>query len=188
MSQFPRLWEYGPTTNLATKAVPNTRDALDAQVLADVLDCRLDNGLDARGLVVGDPLGEVNLAGLHIANVDGVATEEVGQDGQVAIVGELVSEQLAVDEEAEDVGEDDDGLFGGLVVLGVGEVGVDWESQDIIIILYKKKKERKEKINTEEHTTSDVLHFADGGALMLEAGGTARSGGVRGHFEKSKRK
>lgn len=123
-------------TNLATKAVPNTRNALDAQVLADVLDRRLDNGLDARGLVVGDPLREVNLAGLHVADVDGVTTEEVGQDGQVAIVGELVGEQLAVDKEAEDVGEDDDGLFGGLVVLGVGEVGVDWGSQDIIIILY----------------------------------------------------
>lgn len=101
-----------------------------------MLDCRLDNGLDARGLVVGDPLGEVNLAGLHVADVDGVAAEEVGQDSQVAIVGELVGEQLAVDEEAEDVGEDNDGLFGSLVVLGVGEVGIDWESQDIII-LYK---------------------------------------------------
>lgn len=31
-------------------------------------------------------------------------------------------------------------------------------------------------------TTRNVLHLTDGATLMLEASGTARSGGVRGHF------
>lgn len=70
----PHLDNMG-RTNLATKAVPNTRDTLNTQVLTNMLDSRLDNGLDARGLVVRNPLGQVDLAGLHVADLDGVATE-----------------------------------------------------------------------------------------------------------------
>jgi len=110
---------------LAAKAVANTSNTLNTQFLSEVLDGALDNGVDTTGLVVGNPLGEVDLAGFHVANLDGVAVEEVGDDGQVAIVGELVSKELAVDEETVDVGEDDDGLVGVLVVFGVGDVGVD---------------------------------------------------------------
>lgn len=110
---------------LATEAVANTSNTLNAQILSEVLNGALDNGVDTTGLVVGEPLGEVDLAGLHVADLDGVAVEEVGDDGQVAIVGVLVSKELAVDEETEDVGKDDDSLARVLVVLGVSDVGVD---------------------------------------------------------------
>lgn len=75
--------------------------------------------------MVRDPVWEADLAGLHVTKLDGVATEQVGDDGQVSIVGVLVGNHLAVDEDAEDVREDDDGLLGGLVVLGVSDVDVD---------------------------------------------------------------
>jgi len=109
----------------ATEAVANTSHTLNTQFLSEVLDRALNNGVDTTGLVVGEPLGEVDLAGLHVADLDGVAVEEVGEDGQVAIVGELVGKELAVDEETEDIGEDDDGLVRILVVLRVGDIGVD---------------------------------------------------------------
>lgn len=116
---------------LATEAVANTSNTLDAQVLSEILDGGFDNRVDTSGLVVRNPLGEVDLAGLHVANLDSVAVEKVGDDGQVAIVGVLIGKQLAVDEETEDVGEDDDGLFGVLVVLGVGDVGVNCMSWSV---------------------------------------------------------
>lgn len=75
--------------------------------------------------MVRNPIGQADLASLHVADLDGIAVEQVRENGQIAIVGILVSEQLAIDEEAEDVGKDDDSFLGGLVVLGVGYVGVD---------------------------------------------------------------
>lgn len=75
--------------------------------------------------MVRDPRGKVGLSGLHVAELDGVAAEQVRDDGQVTVGGELVGEELGVDIDAEDVAQDDDGLLGGLVVLGVGDVGVD---------------------------------------------------------------
>lgn len=50
------------------------------------------------------PSDQISLAGLHVRNADLVALEQVGDDGQVAAVGELVGEQLRVGEDAEDVG------------------------------------------------------------------------------------
>lgn len=91
-----------------------------------MLDSRLDDGLNVRGLVVRDPVWEANLAGLHVTNLDGIATEKIGDNGEIAIVGELVGKQLAVDEDAENVREDDDSLLGVFVVLGVSDVGLDY--------------------------------------------------------------
>ena len=56
---------------------------------------------------------------------DGIALEQVGDDSQVAIVGELIGEKLAVVVDTEDIGEEDNGLLRGLVVLGVDDVSVD---------------------------------------------------------------
>lgn len=76
--------------------------------------------------MVWQPGGQVSLAGLHVCNIDLVALEQVGDDGQVAGTGELVSEQLGIGEDAKDVGQEEDGFSGVLVVFGVGEVSVDW--------------------------------------------------------------
>lgn len=117
-------------TYLSTKAVPNATDLLNSQLLAEVLDGGLDDGVDMGGLVVLEPGREVGLAVLEVVELDGVALEEVGDDGQVALGGEVVGDELAVGVDADDVGQDDDGLLGGLVVLGVGEVGLDWRGEN----------------------------------------------------------
>lgn len=114
-------WEKS-FTHLATEAVPDTSNALDTEVLADVLDGSLNNGVNNGRLVVGDPRGQVGLSRLHIGELDGVAAEEVRDHGEVAIVGELVGEELGVDVDSEDVAENDNGLLGRLVALGVDEV------------------------------------------------------------------
>lgn len=75
--------------------------------------------------MVREPCGEIGLAGLHVADLDLVALEKIRDDGQVAIVGELVGEQLGVAEDTEDVGQEDNGLIGVLVVFGGRDVGVD---------------------------------------------------------------
>lgn len=72
--------------------------------------------------MVGDPSGEVGLSRLHIGELDGVAAEEVRDHGEVAIIGVFVGEELGVDVDSEDVAEDDNGLLGGLVALGVDDV------------------------------------------------------------------
>ena len=109
---------------LGAEAVADSTDLLDAESLTHVLDGLLDDGVDVGGLVVGQPGGQIGLAGLHGGDGDLVALEQVGDDSQVAIGGELVGEELGVGENAEDVGQEEDGLVGALV-LGVGDVGVD---------------------------------------------------------------
>lgn len=109
---------------LATEAVADSTDLLDAESLTHVLDGLLDDGVDVGGLVVGQPGGQIGLAGLHGGDGDLVTLEQVGDDSQVAIGGELVGEELGVGENAEDIGQEEDGLVGALV-LRVGDVVVD---------------------------------------------------------------
>jgi len=111
---------------LGTEAVADSTDLLDTESLAQVLDGLVDDGLDIVGLVLGQPGGQVGLARLHDLEGDLVTLEQVRDDGQVAIVGELVGKQLGVGVDAEDVGQEEDGLFGALV-LGVGDVAVDYQ-------------------------------------------------------------
>lgn len=143
-----------------------------------MLNSRLNDRLDVRDLVVLNPVRQADLSSLHVTKLDGIAAEEVGHHSQVAIVGELVGKQLAVDEETEDVGKDEDGFLGGLVILGGGDVGLDcrmggerisssWITGHFMVLL----------------TTADVLGLANWGTFMLEASGTASSGGVGRHFQ-----
>lgn len=117
-------WPKHIATYLSTKAVPNSSNALYTQVLFHMLDGSLDNGVHDLSLVLWEPGGEIDLARLQGAEVDLVAVEQVGHDNQVSVRGELVGEELPVDIEAEDIGQKHDSLFGGLVVLGVDDVGV----------------------------------------------------------------
>jgi hypothetical protein len=109
---------------LSAEAVADSSDLLDAEGLAHVLDGLLDDRVHIGGLVLGQPGWQVSLAGLHGLDGDLVALEQIRDDGQVAIVGELVGEKLGVGEDAEDVGQEEDSLLGALV-LGIGDVGVD---------------------------------------------------------------
>lgn len=114
------------STYLTAEAVANSADLLNAESLTGILNSRLNDGLNVGGLVVGKPCTQISLARLHVAETDLVALEKIRDDSQVTIVGELVGEELGVDVDAEDIGQEDNGLLGGLVILRVGDVGVDW--------------------------------------------------------------
>ena len=54
--------------------------------------------------MLGQPAGEVDLARFHVGNADIVTLEKVRDHSEIAIVGELVSEELGVAEDTEDIG------------------------------------------------------------------------------------
>lgn len=115
----------------AAKAVSDGTDLLRALLLhvcKGLLDDRVD-GVRQVALAFGasllQPGHDVEVFGP--VELDRVALEEVGHDGVVAVGGELVGDQLGVDElMADHVGEDDDG-GGGVLGFGVGDVGGDCE-------------------------------------------------------------
>ena len=146
-----------------------------------MLNSRLNDRLHVGNLVVLDPVRQADLSGLHVTKLDGISAKEVGHHSQVAIVGELVGKQLAVDEETEDVGKEEDGFLGVLVVLGGGDVGLDCYMGGRRVsrwIVYKTLKVLL--------TTVNVLGLANWGTFMLEASGTASSGGVGRHFQQER--
>lgn len=114
---------------LAAKAVSDGTDLLRA-LLLHVCEGLLDDRVDGVGQValafraaLLEPGHDVEVLGA--VELHGVALEEVGHDDVVAVGGELVGDELGVDElMADHVGEDDDG-GGGVLGLGVGDVGGD---------------------------------------------------------------
>lgn len=124
---------------LSTKAVSDGADLLRA-LLLHVGDGLLDDRVDrvgqvalAFGAALLQPGHDVEVFGP--VELDGVALEEVGHDDIVAVGGELVGDELGVDElMADHVGEDDDG-GGGVLGLGESDVGRDWEGLGQVVIL-----------------------------------------------------
>lgn len=129
--------------------------------------------------MLGQPAGDVDLARVHVGNANIVTLEKIRDHGEVAIVGELVSEELGVAEDTEDIGQEDNGLLGGLVVLGVDDIGVDWAW---LVTVPGMTRYRVDALNC-YLTAVDVLGLADGSTLVLEARGAAGARGVGGHFE-----
>jgi hypothetical protein len=116
---------------LAAKAVTHRADLLRALFL-HVRQRLLDDRVHGVGQValafraaLLQPRHDIEV--LWAVEFDGIALEEVGHDDIVAVGGELVGDELGVDEfVADDVGEDDDG-GGGVFGFGEGDVGGDLE-------------------------------------------------------------
>ena len=97
-------------TNLSTKTITRTSNLLGSQLL-DIVECRLNHGFDLRRLMILQPRGQV-----HIPSMDkGVTAEVIRENGQVAVCGEVVGEELAVVVDPKDVGEEEDGSLGAFV-------------------------------------------------------------------------
>jgi hypothetical protein len=135
----------GSETDINALALSHeTRNILAAEAVADsanflrtlllhvgqrLLDDRVD-GVRQVALALGpalcQPGHDVEVAASELVELDGVALEEVGHDDPVAVGGELVGDQLGVDEGvAHYVGQDDDGV-GGVFGFGIADVGRDW--------------------------------------------------------------
>lgn len=75
------------------------------------IESRSDDGFDLRLRVAGSPSGHVEVGGRVREGVsgDGISSEQIWQNDEVAGFGEGVGEETVVDElEAEDVGEVED--------------------------------------------------------------------------------
>jgi hypothetical protein len=117
-------------THLCAKAVSQAAKLLDTIFLLQGLDSFEDNGVDGLlgvGVValgaLGQPGHEVEALGAVQGN--GVAVEDINDQGEVAISGKLVGHQLAVLPDADDVGDVEEANALVLVVgRRRGEVGV----------------------------------------------------------------
>lgn len=118
---------------LGAVAVADGADLLET-LLAQVLDGGVDDGEDGVGRVwglavrrfAGEPLHD--LEALRRVNEDGIVVHDVGDDGEVAVGGELVGEQLRVGElVAEDVGKEEDCGVLLDISAGLGDVSFDCE-------------------------------------------------------------
>lgn len=116
------------STDLGTEAVAQGADLGEALVL-EVLEGELDDGVDGL-LGVGvlavraasEPLHEVEVGGA--VEREGVAVEDVDDEGVVAVGGEVVGHQLAVLPDADDVWDVQQRHAVVLLALGLGDVGV----------------------------------------------------------------
>jgi hypothetical protein len=112
------------------KAVTNGADLLVA-LLLQVLDGLLDDGVDSfvgvrvvTAGTLGQPGHEVKV--LWLVQGQWVAVEQVRDDGVVAIGGELVSHQLAVLPDTDDVWEvQNGGVLVDDLALGLGNIGLN---------------------------------------------------------------
>lgn len=75
--------------------------------------------------MLGKPLWEVDLPSLKVAREQGIASKDIGDDREISIPGKVIGKQLAIDRHAKDITDQDNGLFGSVVVLRVGKVGRD---------------------------------------------------------------
>jgi hypothetical protein len=108
---------------LGSEAVSHRSDALAAVFLLHLPDGGLDHGIHFVGRVLGAPRRHVEV--WPAVERDGVPLEHVGHDGEEAVGRELVGDELRVQEaHAQDVGQDEDGVFGRLV-RWIGEVRVN---------------------------------------------------------------
>lgn len=90
----------------------DVRTYLSSVLLAKLDDAGVDDGIDVRGIVgallrvvfAGEPLLDVEV--VRAVQLDGVAVEEVGHQDEVAVGGQLVGDELDVDElVADDIGD-----------------------------------------------------------------------------------
>lgn len=168
-----------PADILASETVAHASQALHAEVAAQILD---DGGIDGvdggfTGHLVFFPAGEVEVRPRVEGN--GVAVEDVGNDGEVAVGCKLVCDtwvcqsgfqaverggviQLHVWElEAEDVRHDEDGVLGA-AVLRVGHVRADCMFELACIHV-------RADVRAGVRTVANALDLALGGALVLDA-------------------
>lgn len=111
-------------TYFSAKAVANPSDLRDPQSLAQVSNDLRDDGIHGIRRVSLEPGGDIYILVIEIIGGQGVAVEQIRDDGEQAARGEVVGDQLDVLVDTEDVAEDDDCLFG-RVAGGTGEVDVN---------------------------------------------------------------
>jgi hypothetical protein len=108
------VWAWTWEAHLCAKAVADAADLGDAVLLLEDLDGLLDDGVDVllgMGVLAVRALCEP-VHDVHVTKAgwgDGVAVEEIGHQGQVAVGSELVGNELRVAPDADSVGQQENG-------------------------------------------------------------------------------
>lgn len=119
-------------THLGAEAVADSTDLGDAQI-TQRLDTLEDNGVHSLGIVLAQPGREVEAVGT--VQRQGVAVEEIRDEGHVALGGEVVGHELAVLPDADHVGDvEDAAALLGLALGRRGQVGVDGVVGDLDVL------------------------------------------------------
>lgn len=119
----------GKGAYLGAEAVSQSTNLGGTVLLLQGLDGGLDDGIDGllgMGVVsiaaLGHPAHEVEVVGA--VKRERVAVEDVENQGEVALGGQLVGHELGVLPDADDVGEEKEGLSGLLGASRLGDVGI----------------------------------------------------------------
>ena len=103
-----------PHDVLGAEAITDASDGLDTLLSQLLYRCFYD-GIDTFIAVARPPLHEVEVG--WAVQLKGVAVEEIGHDDVVAVGGELVRNELGIDElVTDDIGQDEHGVGNGLVL------------------------------------------------------------------------
>jgi len=155
---LPLVRSQMPYHILRPKAIPHRPNLLTPKFRPHLHQTGVNNRIDCRGQMAAlrpalcQPVHQVKALGPVEGNR--VAIKEVRHHDEVAVCGELVSDELDVVESvAHDIGDEEDGPFGRFI-FRVCEVGLD---------------------------VADGLHLASGRAFVLDAGVAAGSRRVGGH-------
>jgi len=109
--ELMRQRKTGAPSHLGTEAVAQAAELLDAVVVLERLDGGQDDGVDVFlgvGVVAGSALGQPAHKVKAVTDGvegEGVAVEDVDDEGDVAVGGELIGHQLAVLPDANDIGD-----------------------------------------------------------------------------------
>ena len=112
-----------PDNILCPKAISDSTN-LFGSLLLQLFQGSLHNGSNLLNTMFGPPGAHIEV--YRSIERNWVALEHIGHDDEIAIGGELVRDELGVDESvANDIGDDEDAVFGRLVGR-IGEVCLDW--------------------------------------------------------------
>lgn len=108
----------------STEAVPHSCDLLDLQGLAQVSNDLLDDRIHSIWQMSLEPAGKIHILVVEVFNGHCITVQQVRDDSEESTRGEVVSDQLDVLVDAEDVAKDDDRVFG-RVIGGARKVGIN---------------------------------------------------------------
>ena len=186
-------------SRLGAETIADRADGLAAQLALHVLEDLLDDGVDLFGRVarafaaVLQPVHDVEALGA--VQGDGVAVEEVGHDDEVAVGGELVGDELGVDEAVADdlVGK----RVSGELVWNVSEEdehqsGSGWPSLSAYLwgrrsrsrLHYDQCPRSCDLPNGVPLTVVHLLHLSGSLSFMLDADSAALSGRIGSHCDR----
>jgi len=99
---------WNVNTNLAAETIPHTSQFLDLQSSFEMIDNDISDWINGSRIMTSEPFWEINFAAIKRFWAQRIPIEEVWNDGQVPLSGEVVCHQLDIlVDRTEDVAKED---------------------------------------------------------------------------------